>query len=269
MTKKELTDQIYRKKSCLSIGLDVDINRIPESLIEKYDDPVFEFNKQIIDHTMDLCVCYKLNIAFYESIGVEGWASLAKTLNYIPADIFTIADAKRGDIGNTSKMYARTFFDRMDFDSITVAPYMGVDSVEPFLEFDEKWVILLALTSNVGSQDFQHHTDPNGETLYQKVIRESQTWADANRMMYVVGATHPEKLKEIRMLVPRHFLLIPGVGAQGGTVEEVMEVAHVPDECGLLINSSRGVIYAGDDEDFAVKAREAAYQLQQQMAPFL
>lgn len=269
MTKKELTDQIYRKKSCLSIGLDVDIDRIPSSLIENYDDPVFEFNKQIIDHTMDLCVCYKLNIAFYESIGVEGWNSLAKTLDYIPADIFTIADAKRGDIGNTSKMYARTFFDRFNFDAITVAPYMGVDSVEPFLEFDEKWVILLALTSNMGSQDFQHHTDNNGEALYQKVIRESQSWADSERMMYVVGANHPEKLKEIRSFVPHHFLLIPGVGAQGGTVEEVMDAAHVTDECGLLINSSRGVIYAGDGKGFAVGAREAALKLQQKMSPFL
>ncbi len=269
MTRQELINQIYRKKSCLSIGLDVDINRIPSHLIEKYDDPVFEFNKQIIDHTMDLCVCYKLNIAFYESIGVEGWSSLAKTLEYIPADIFTIADAKRGDIGNTSKMYARTFFDHMDFDSITVAPYMGVDSVAPFLEFKEKWVILLALTSNVGSRDFQHHTDRKGEALYQKVIRESQTWAESDRMMYVVGATHPEKLKEIRALVPHHFLLIPGVGAQGGTVDEVMKNAHVPDACGLLINSSRGVIYAGDDEDFAQKSRAAAMELQQEMAAYL
>ncbi len=269
MTKKELTDQIYRKKSCLSIGLDVDIEKIPDFMLEEYEDPVFEFNKQIIDHTMDLCVCYKFNIAFYESRGPDGWDSLSKTLDYIPADIFTIADAKRGDIGNTSRMYARTFFDHYNFDAITVAPYMGVDSVKPFLEFDEKWVILLALTSNVGSQDFQHHTNSDGEALYEKVIRESQSWADWDRMMYVVGATHPENLKRIRKLTPHHFLLIPGVGVQGGTVEQVMEAAHLPDECGLLINSSRGVIYAGNGKDFAAEAREAAMQLQREMAVVL
>lgn len=269
MTKEELSHQIYAKKSCLSIGLDVDIDRIPRFLIEQFDDPVFEFNKQIIDQTRDLCVCYKLNIAFYESRGIEGWTSLARTLDYIPDEIFTIADAKRGDIGNTSRMYARTFFEHYPFDSVTASPYMGVDSIQPFLDFPDKWVILLALTSNAGSADFQYHTDVDGEKLYQRVIRVSGTWADTDRLMYVVGATHPDQLAEIRQSIPHHFLLIPGVGAQGGTVDEVMDAAHVDGECGVLINSSRGVIYAGNDEDFAVRARDAALELQQQMAPYL
>jgi len=269
MTRELLIDQIYAKKSCLSIGLDVDVRKIPQFLIEQYEDPVYEFNRRIIDYTSDLCVCYKMNIAFYESRGVEGWNSLAKTLEYIPSDIFTIADAKRGDIGNTSRMYARAFFDHYDFDSITVAPYMGSDSVQPFLEFDGKWAVLLALTSNPGSKDFQYFTNESGETLYQKVIRESRNWAGSDRMMYVVGATHPKKLKEIRESIPHHFLLIPGVGAQGGTVTEVMEAAHVPSECGLLINSSRGVIYAGEGKDFAEQSRAAALELQRDMAAFL
>ncbi len=269
MTRKTLIDQIYAKKSCLSIGLDADIKKIPSFLIDQYEDPVFEFNRQIIDYTKDLCVCYKMNIAFYESRGVEGWNSLAKTLKYIPSDIFTIADAKRGDIGNTSKMYARTFFDHFDFDSVTVAPYMGSDSVEPFLEFKGKWVVLLALTSNPGSKDFQYFTSENGEALYQRVIRESQTWAGSDHMMYVVGATHPEKLREIRNSVRHHFLLIPGVGAQGGTVTEVMNAAHIPSECGLLINSSRGIIYAGEGKNFAEQSRKAALELQRDMVEFL
>lgn len=269
MTKAELSRNIYAKKSCLAIGLDVDVERIPRHLTEQYEDPVFEFNKQIIDRTHDLCVCYKLNIAFYESQGLVGWTSLARTLEYIPRDIFTIADAKRGDIGNTSRMYAKTFFELHDFDSITASPYMGVDSIRPFLDFPEKWVILLALTSNEGSEDFQYHTDARGEKLYEKVIRVSQTWGDEQRMMYVVGATHPRQLAEIRQSIPGHFLLIPGVGAQGGSVQEVMDAAYVPGDCGLLINSSRGVIYAGDGEDFADKARKSARILQEQMAPYL
>lgn len=269
MTKADLIDLIYTRKSCLSIGLDVDINLIPDHLIQQFDDPVFEFNKQIIDHTKDLCVCYKLNIAFYESRGVEGWTSLARTLEYIPKDIFTIADAKRGDIGNTSRMYAQTFFERYHFDSVTVSPYMGVDSVLPFLENRDKWVILLALTSNKGSNDFQHHTDPDGVPLYLEVIRTSQTWEGSDRIMYVVGATHPGHLAEIRKSIPDQFLLIPGVGAQGGSVEEVMKAAHVPGTCGLLINSSRGIIYAGKGEDFAADARKEAYILQQKMEEFL
>lgn len=268
MTRETLVDQIYNKKSCLCIGLDADIKKIPSFLIDHYEDPVFEFNRQIIDYTRDLCVSYKMNIAFYESRGVNGWNSLAKTLEYIPDDVFTIADAKRGDIGNTSKMYARTFFEQFDFDSITVAPYMGSDSVEPFLEFKGKWVVLLALTSNPGSEDFQYFTNDKGESLYQKVIRESQNWAGPDHMMYVVGATHPEKLKEIRESIPDHFLLIPGVGAQGGTVAEVMSAAYISNECGLLINSSRGIIYAGDGKDFAEQSRAAALELQRDMAEY-
>lgn len=269
MTKEELSHQIDLKKSCLAIGLDVDIERIPPHLIDQFEDPVFEFNKQIIDQTSDLCVCYKLNIAFYESRGIAGWQSLARTLDYIPDDIFTIADAKRGDIGNTSRMYAHTFFQQHDFDSITVSPYMGVDSVQPFLDYPGKWVIVLALTSNKGSADFQHHTDDSGEKLYQKVIRISQDWSGPDRMMYVVGATHPTQLAEIRRTIPRHFLLIPGVGAQGGKVSDVMEAAYVPGDCNLLINSSRGIIYAGNGVDFASDAREAALDLQLQMVPYL
>lgn len=270
MTRDELVHQIYSKKSCLSIGLDVDINRIPKHLTEQCEDPVFEFNKQIIDHTKDLCVCYKMNIAFYESLGVKGWKSLARTLDYLPENIFTIADAKRGDIGNTSRMYAHTFFEHYHFDSVTVSPYMGVDSVEPFLGLQGKWVILLALTSNAGSQDFQHHTDVEGEALYQKVIRVSQSWGgSADQMMYVVGATHPENLSVIRKSIPYHFLLIPGVGAQGGQVGDVMKAAYVNEICGLLINSSRGVIYAGNGKDFARQARESAMILQKEMAEYL
>lgn len=269
MTKKELIHQIYRKKSCLSVGLDTDIDKIPSFLKEKYADPVFEFNKRIIDHTKDLCVCYKLNIAFYESRGGDGWESIAKTLDYIPPEIYTIADAKRGDIGNTSHMYARAFFGTYDFDAVTVAPYMGSDSVEPFLDFDEKWVILLGLTSNKGSADFQYIKDTKGVPLYEHVINLSSTWSDSDQMMYVIGATHPEELQKIRSLIPHHFLLIPGVGKQGGTVKEVMDAAHIPNECGLLINSSRGIIFAGTDTDFAERARTEAQKLQHEMAVYL
>ncbi|NRB50744.1 MAG: orotidine-5'-phosphate decarboxylase [Saprospiraceae bacterium] len=264
MTRAELIAQIQAKQSFLCIGLDTDISRIPAHLLS-HDDPVFEFNKQIIDATHDLCVAYKPNIAFYESLGAKGWESLAKTMAYIPKEIFTIADAKRGDIGNTSRMYAKTFFETLDFDAVTVAPYMGVDSVMPFLEFEGKWVILLALTSNKGSQDFQLTQQEGGMPLYEKVMRKAQEWGTDSNLMYVVGATHPEKFTEIRRIAPAHFLLVPGVGAQGGTVEAVTQYGQNED-IGLLINSSRGIIYAGQGEDFAAQARIAAQQLQSQMA---
>ena len=264
MTRAELIAQIQAKQSFLCIGLDTDISRIPAHLLS-HDDPVFEFNKQIIDATHDLCVAYKPNIAFYESLGAKGWESLAKTMAYIPKEIFTIADAKRGDIGNTSRMYAKTFFETLDFDAVTVAPYMGVDSVMPYLEFEGKWVILLALTSNKGSQDFQLTQQEGGMPLYEKVMRKAQEWGTDSNLMYVVGATHPEKFTEIRRIAPAHFLLVPGVGAQGGTVEAVTQYGQNED-IGLLINSSRGIIYAGQGEDFAAQARIAAQQLQSQMA---
>lgn len=264
MTRAQLIGQIRAKRSFLCIGLDTDIEKIPKHLLHT-EDPIFEFNKQIIDATHDLCVAYKPNLAFYESQGAKGWQSLAKTMEYIPADIFTIADAKRGDIGNTSKMYAKTFFETLNFDAVTVAPYMGIDSVAPFLEFPNKWVILLALTSNQGSQDFQLASQDGGMPLYEKVMRTAQNWGNKSNLMYVVGATHPEKFAEIRHIAPDHFLLVPGVGAQGGTVASVTQYGQ-NEEVGLLINSSRGIIYAGPDENFAAKARAAALQLQTQMS---
>lgn len=274
MTKKELIQNIQTKKSFLCIGLDTDINKIPRHLLEK-EDPIFEFNKAIIDATHDLCVAYKPNTAFYESRGAEGWKSLEKTMQYIPDNIFTIADAKRGDIGNTSGMYAKAFFEQMNFDSITVAPYMGEDSVTPFLAYKNKWVILLALTSNKGANDFQtsitlHGGEGKEETkhLFEQVLETSQQWADDQNMMYVVGATKAKMLKQVREIVPNHFLLIPGVGEQGGSLEEVAK-AGINEDCGLLVNSSRGIIYAGDGEDFAEKARAAAQTLQKEMQSFL
>ena len=228
------------------------------------EDPVFEFNKQIIDATKDLCVSYKPNIAFYESLGVSGWVSLQKTLDYIPKNIFTIADAKRGDIGNTSNMYARAFFEKMNFDSVTVAPYMGSDSVTPFLEFKDKWAIVLALTSNKGGLDFQKIENKNGKQLFEQVLETSQNWGTDKNMMYVVGATRAKQFSEIRAIIPNHFLLVPGVGAQGGSVEEVAKYGMNAD-CGLLVNSSRGIIYASSDIDFAEKAREEAEKLQHKM----
>ena len=245
----------------MCVGLDTDIRKIPIHLLDA-EDPVFEFNKQIIDATKDLCVAYKPNIAFYESMGVKGWESLQKTLDYIPKDIFTIADAKRGDIGNTSSMYARAFFQEMNFDSVTVAPYMGSDSVKPFLDFEGKWVIVLALTSNAGSIDFQMTEDKNGIPLYVKVLTTVQTWNE--RIMFVVGATRADMLLEIRSVAPESFLLVPGVGAQGGSLEEVAENG-LNDHCGLLVNSSRGIIYASSDERFADEARKKAMELQQKM----
>ncbi|MCV9389363.1 orotidine-5'-phosphate decarboxylase [Reichenbachiella ulvae] len=263
MTRAQLFEQIQKKQSFLCVGLDTDLNKIPAHLLDT-EDPVFEFNKQIIDATKDLAVAYKPNIAFYEAMGAEGWVSLEKTINYIPKEIFTIADAKRGDIGNTSKLYARAFFEKMDFDSVTVAPYMGSDSVKPFLDFKEKWVILLGVTSNEGGKDFQF-LQADGKPLYQHVMAKSKEWGTADNMMYVVGATRPEYLSDIRKTIPDHFLLVPGVGAQGGDLQEVCKYG-MNAECGLLINSTRGIIYASNGEDFAEKAREEAKKLQGEMA---
>ena len=270
MNKQQLFEQIQRKKSFLCIGLDPVLDKLPKHLL-KYDDPILEFNKQLIDATHDLCVAYKPNTAFYETRGVKGWDTLVKTWQYFPKDIFTIADAKRGDIGNTSAMYAEAFFNEessaMSFDSITVAPYMGKDSVSPFLKYPEKWVILLALTSNQGSQDFQTKQSDN-QKLYEQVITTSQQWADSNQMMYVVGATKAEEFQNIRRLAPDNFLLVPGVGAQGGSLSAVCEYG-LNSQCGLLVNSARSIIYASNGEDFAEKAREEALALQQEMEQIL
>lgn len=267
MTKKDLFDQIQQKQSYLCVGLDTDIHKIPKHLLQT-EDPLFEFNKQIIDATHEYAVAYKPNIAFYEAHGVKGWQSLEKTIDYIPDDIFIIADAKRGDIGNTSKMYARAFFENMSCDAITVAPYMGEDSVTPFLDFDNKWVILLALTSNVGGADFQKLELAQGGELFEQVLRKSAEWAGNDQLMYVVGATRAESLQRIRKIVPNHFLLVPGVGAQGGSLEEVSRYG-MNRECGLLVNSSRGIIYASDGKDFAKVAGQKSQELQQQMGEFL
>lgn len=267
MTRQDILQQIQTKKSYLCVGLDSDFSRIPKHLL-KYDDPVFEFNKQIIDATKDLCVSYKPNLAFYESMGVKGWQSLEKTMKYIPEEHFTIADAKRGDIGNTSRMYAKAFFEEFNFDSVTVAPYMGIDSVQPFLDFEGRWVILLALTSNKGSNDFQFASQDGGMPLYEKVMRTAQNWGTPEQLMFVIGATHPEKFKEIRQIAPEHFLLVPGVGAQGGDLQKLSEYG-LNDVCGLLVNSSRGIIFASDGEDFAEQARASALKLQQDMEGIL
>ncbi|RAU82380.1 orotidine-5'-phosphate decarboxylase [Pontibacter arcticus] len=269
MTRAQLFEQILKKKSYLCIGLDTDPKKLPQHLLD-FEDPVFEFNRQIIEATADLCVAYKPNIAFYEAQGPKGWVSLEKTLEVIPQDIFTIADAKRGDIGNTSELYARAFFESMDFDSVTVAPYMGADSVKPFLVKDGKWVILLALTSNPGSQDFQmlKLADGSEEYLFEQVLRTSATWANSDQMMYVVGATQGEFIERVRAIVPDHFLLVPGVGAQGGSLEEISRLG-LNQQCGLLINSSRAIIYASSGEDFAEKAREAALEVQREMEGYL
>lgn len=264
MTKQELFNQIIKKESFLCVGLDADLEKIPDHLLE-LDDPIFEFNKQIIDATKDYCVAYKPNLAFYESLGVKGWESLQKTLEYIPSDIFTIADAKRGDIGNTSKMYAKTFFEYFNFDSVTVAPYMGNDSVSPFLEFSNKWVILLAATSNVGGLDFQYKKIEGGKRVFEEVLEKSLEWGNEENLMYVVGATRAEMLSDVRAIVPDAFLLVPGVGAQGGSLEEVVKYG-MNDTCGLLVNSSRGIIYAGSGNDFASAAGKKSKELQSQMA---
>ncbi len=269
MTTHELIQQIRKKKSFLCIGLDVDLTKIPTHLLE-LEDPIFEFNKAIIDATHDLCVSYKPNTAFYEAYGLKGWQSLQKTIAYINQnhpEIFTIADAKRGDIGNTSTMYAKAFLEDLNFDSVTVAPYMGKDSVEPFLAFENKHTILLALTSNEGAFDFQTKS-VNGTELYKTVIETSKTWNNAENLMYVVGATKAEYFTEIRKLVPDSFLLVPGVGAQGGSLNDVCRFG-MNDNVGLLINSSRGIIYASNGTDFAEKAREEALKMQGEMAEIL
>lgn len=268
MNKQQIINQIKAKKSFLCVGLDTDIKKIPQHLL-KEEDPVFAFNKAIIDATYKYAVAYKPNTAFYEVYGAKGWASLEKTISYIKEnhpEIFVIADAKRGDIGNTSANYARAFFETLDADAITVAPYMGIDSVEPFLGFEDKWVILLALTSNKGSKDFQY-LNAEGRELYKNVLLKSQEWADSENMMYVVGATHPEELGEIRKMLPDHFFLVPGVGAQGGDLEEVAKYG-LNSQVGLLVNSSRGIIYASSGEDFAERAAEEAKKLQKQMEKF-
>ena len=267
MNRQQLIDNIRRKQTFLCVGLDTDIKKIPEHLLAE-EDPVFAFNRAIIDATADLCVAYKPNLAFYECLGVKGWQALEKTVKYIRQnypDQFIIADAKRGDIGNTSAMYARSFFEDLQVDAVTVAPYMGEDSVTPFLGYDNTWVILLALTSNKGSHDFQLTEDAQGERLFEKVLRKSQEWAGDDRMMYVVGATQGRMFEDIRKVVPNHFLLVPGVGAQGGSLEEVCKYGMTR-ECGLIVNSSRGIIYAGKGHDFADAARLAAKEVQQQMA---
>ena len=263
MTRSELVEQIKARKSFLCVGLDTDMSKIP-AILNGGDDPAFEFNKKIIDATQDFCVAYKLNTAFYEANASAGWESLKKTIEYIPASHFVIADAKRGDIGNTSTMYANAFFENLQADAVTVAPYMGEDSVRPFLQFNGKWTILLALTSNEGSRDFQYVEINDDLPLYKKVILKSQDWGTTENLMYVVGATRIEQLTEIRQIAPEHFLLIPGVGAQGGSLKEVAEKTLIKDY-GILINSSREIIYASSGEDFAEKAAEKAQALQQEM----
>ncbi len=268
MTRQALIDQIRSKRSFLCIGLDSDPGKLPKHLL-RYEDPVFEFNRQIIEATHDLCVAYKPNLAFYEALGPQGWLTLEKTMRIVPDGIFTIADAKRGDIGNTSAQYARAFFEIMGFDALTIAPYMGTDSVKPFLQFPGKWTILLALTSNEGSLDFQlSEQDQSGMPLYEKVMRRAQDWGTPDNLMFVTGATHPEKFAEIRRIAPDHFLLVPGIGAQGGDLKAVCQYG-LNREVGLLVNSSRGIIFASQGEDFAEKARVAALEIQQEMAHFL
>lgn len=267
MNRQELISQILKKRSFLCVGLDPDPKKMPQCVFDLYD-PIFEFNKAIIDATAPYCVAYKPNIAFYEVFGVRGLKAFIKTINYIRRHHkhhLIIADAKRGDIGNTSQMYARTFFDEYKVDALTVAPYMGEDSVTPFLGYEGKWVILLALTSNKGSQDFQFTTDQQGERLFEKVLRTSQQWGNDENMMYVVGATQGRLFEDIRRVAPRHFLLVPGVGAQGGSLEEVCKYG-MNDDCGLLVNSSRGIIYASQDDHYAEIAGNKARELQQQMA---
>ena len=267
MNKQQLIDNIRRKQSFLCVGLDTDIKKIPDHLLDSHE-PIFAFNRAIIDATADLCVAYKPNLAFYESLGVKGWQALEKTVRYIREqypDQLVIADAKRGDIGNTSAMYARALFEDLLADAVTVAPYMGEDSVTPFLGYEDKWVVLLALTSNKGSHDFQLTEDRDGERLFEKVLRRSQQWAGDDRMMYVVGATQGRMFEDIRRIAPNHFLLVPGVGAQGGSLEEVCRYGMTK-ECGLIVNSSRAIIYAAHDHAFADAARQAARQVQQQMA---
>ena len=266
MTRTQLFEQIKRKGSYLCVGLDTDIHKIPKHLLSS-DDPLFEFNKQIIDATHEYCIAYKPNLAFYEALGPKGWESLQKTGEYMPNGMFSIADAKRGDIGNTASLYAQAFFDYLNFDVITVAPYMGADSVKPFL-YKDKWAILLAHTSNAGSADFQLFEAANGRKLYEEVIVRSQQWATPDQLMYVVGATRADRMHEIRELAPEHFFLVPGVGAQGGDLAQVSK-AGMNKECGLIVNSSRAIIYASSDEDFAVKAGLEARKVRDEMESLL
>jgi len=280
MTRKQLIHQIQLKKSYLCVGLDTDLTKIPKHL-QSHPDAVFEFNKQIIDATQDLCVAYKINTAFYEAMGLKGWEAMEKTVNYIPKDQFIIADAKRGDIGNTSSQYAKAFFETMNFDAITIAPYMGEDSVKPFLEFENKWAIVLGLTSNAGSKDFEQlrlvreDSNPGGEQqkigeefLYETVLKKVSSWGTNENLMFVIGATKASDLEEIRKIIPNHFLLVPGVGFQGGSLKEVSKYGLNKD-CGLLVNASRAIIYAGEKEDFATEARAIAQQYQSEMAGYL
>ena len=274
MNRKELVEQIFAKKSFLCVGLDTGINKLPKCITESEDiqgaeaEMMFKFNQAIIDATAPYCVAYKPNLAFYESRGIDGMIAFENTIKYLKSHYpnhFIIADAKRGDIGNTSKMYAQTFFEEYNLDSVTVAPYMGEDSVKPFLEYEGKWVILLALTSNKGSHDFQLTEDKEGERLFEKVLKKSQEWGNDENMMYVVGATQGQMFEDIRKVAPNHFLLVPGVGAQGGSLQEVCKYGIIKD-CGLLVNSSRGIIYASNGEDFAEVAGQKAKELQEQMA---
>jgi orotidine-5'-phosphate decarboxylase len=268
MNQQELFQQIQKKKSYLCVGLDTDIEKIPAFLLDS-EDPIFEFNKAIIDATKDFCVAYKPNLAFYEALGIKGWESLKKTIDYIPNDCLIIADAKRGDIGNTSALYAKAFFNELNADAVTVAPYMGKDSVTPFLNFENKWVIVLALTSNEGANDFQ--TSILADTslpLYEKVMRSVQSWGDENQIMFVVGATRADQFAHVRSIAPNYFFLVPGVGAQGGDLKAISTVGF-NNRCGLLVNSSRQIIYASKHEDFAVKAGEEAMKVQQEMEALL
>lgn len=266
MTRQQLVEQIRTKQSYLIVGLDTDIAKIPKHLLLK-PDPVFEFNRQIIDATKDYCVGYKINTAFYEALGIPGWEAMEKTAAYIPATHFTIADAKRGDIGNTSSQYAKAFFETLQFDAITVAPYMGADSVLPFLEYKDKWTIVLGLTSNTGARDFELQK-AGDELLYEKVLRTAAQWGNAGQLMFVVGATQASEFTNIRAITPDHFYLVPGVGAQGGSLKEISEKAMNKD-VGLLVNASRAIIYASQEEDFAVKAMLIAKEYQQEMARYL
>jgi orotidine-5'-phosphate decarboxylase len=267
MTRKELVDQIQKKKSYLCVGLDTDISKIPQHL-QQHPDAIFEFNKAIIDATKDLCVAYKINTAFYEAMGLKGWEAMERTVRYIPKEHFTIADAKRGDIGNTSSQYAKAFFETMDFDSITVAPYMGEDSVKPFLEYEGKWAIVLGLTSNKGAADFELQQFSSGEYLYERVLKTIATWGTDDNLMFVTGATQAIALKNIRSLIPNQFLLVPGIGFQGGSLAEVSKYGLNAD-CGLLVNASRAIIYAGEKDDFATEARAIAAQYQHEMSMYL
>lgn len=274
MTRKQLIQHISQKKSYLCVGLDTDFSKIPRHL-QSHPDAAFEFNKQIIDATQDLCVAYKINTAFYEAMGLKGWEAMEKTVNYIPKDQFIIADAKRGDIGNTSSQYAKAFFENMDFDAITVAPYMGEDSVKPFLEFENKWAIVLGLTSNTGSKDFEQLKLVGGDTnqgncefLYETILKKVSSWGTVENLMFVVGATKASDFENIRKIIPDHFLLVPGVGFQGGSLEDVSRYGMNKD-CGLLVNVSRAIIYASEKKDFAAEARAIAQEYQSEMSGYL